>query len=602
MTPTRDTYLLLRALADELARCGIAGACTSPGSRSAPLVLSLVRDGRFPCFSHVDERSAGFFALGLAKATGRPAVLACTSGTAAANYLPAVVEAREARVPLIVLTADRPPELRDTGAGQAIDQVKLYGDAVKWFAEVGVHEATPQRLRWMRALACRAVWTALESRPGVVHLNLPLREPLILDAPLEPDDRGPAEGGGRPDGRAWVASVPAAGDAEAAAETLARIVGHARRGIVVAGREERGRRSRAHPPAPSPLGRAAASFAQAAGWPLLADPLSGARTGAAAIAHYDALLRVEAFATAARPEVVVRVGDLPTSKPLRTWLAGLDAVQVLLDPDRAWQDPSQVVDLVMSDEPAPTLAALARRAAPGDSAWANGWTQADRRAGAAIDATLGDELSEPRLAAELGALLPPEATLVVASSMPVRDVETFFGVRDAPPRVLSNRGANGIDGTLATAYGVAAGSEDPVVALLGDVAFAHDLSSLLIARRLAVPLTIVLVDNGGGGIFDFLPVSTQADAYEHHVATPTGLDAGHAAELFGCHHLAVEDLAGLRAAVDHGLGSAGTTLVHVRTDRAQNVALHRRVWEAVARELGRAGDGVNAGGGSNGGK
>ena len=297
MTPTRDTYLLLRALADELARCGIAGACTSPGSRSAPLVLSLVRDGRFPCFSHVDERSAGFFALGLAKATGRPAVLACTSGTAAANYLPAVVEAREARVPLIVLTADRPPELRDTGAGQAIDQVKLYGDAVKWFAEVGVHEATPQRLRWMRALACRAVWTALESRPGVVHLNLPLREPLILDAPLEPDDRGPAEGGGRPDGRAWVASVPAAGDAEAAAETLARIVGHARRGIVVAGREERGRRSRAHPPAPSPLGRAAASFAQAAGWPLLADPLSGARTGAAAIAHYDALLRVEAFAT-----------------------------------------------------------------------------------------------------------------------------------------------------------------------------------------------------------------------------------------------------------------------------------------------------------------
>jgi 2-succinyl-5-enolpyruvyl-6-hydroxy-3-cyclohexene-1-carboxylate synthase len=585
MTPTRDTYLLLRALADELARCRIAGACTSPGSRSAPLVLSLVRDGRFPCFSHVDERSAGFFAVGLAKATGRPAVLACTSGTAAANYLPAVVEAHEARVPLVVLTADRPPELRDTGAGQAIDQVKLYGDAVKWFAEVGVHEATPQRLRWMRALACRAVWTALDTRPGAVHLNLPLREPLILDVPLEPDDRGPAEGGGRPDGRAWVVRAPAAGDAEAAAETLARIAGHARRGIVVAGREERGRRPRA--PAPSALGRAAAAFSEAAGWPLLADPLSGARTGAAAIAHYDALLRVEAFAEAARPEVVVRVGDLPTSKPLRTWLAGLDAVQVLLDPDRAWQDPAQVIDLVLSDEPAPALAALARRATAGDGAWARGWTDADRRAGTAIAATLDDELSEPRLAAELGALLPGEATLVVGSSMPVRDVETFFGVRDVPPRVLSNRGANGIDGTLATAYGVAAGSEDPVVALLGDVAFAHDLSSLLIARRLAVPLTIVLVDNGGGGIFDFLPVSTQGDAYEHHVATPTGLDARHAAELFGCHHLAVEDLAGLRAAVDHGLGSAGTTLVHVRTDRAQNVELHRRVWEAVARELSR---------------
>jgi 2-succinyl-5-enolpyruvyl-6-hydroxy-3-cyclohexene-1-carboxylate synthase len=588
MTPTRDTHLLLRALADELARCGIAGACTSPGSRSAPLVLSLVHDGRFPCFSHVDERSAGFFALGLAKATGRPAVLACTSGTAAANYLPAVVEAREAHVPLIVLTADRPPELRDTGAGQAIDQVKLYGDAVKWFVEVGVHDATPERLRWMRALACRAVWTALEGRPGAVHLNLPLREPLILDSPLEPDDHGPGEGGGRPNGRAWVVRAPAAVDAQAGAETLGRITGQAQRGIVVAGREERGRRKTARPPAPSPLGRAAAAFAQAAGWPLLADPLSGARTGAAAIAHYDALLRVEAFADAARPEVVVRVGDLPTSKPLRTWLAGLDAVQVLLDPEGAWQDPAQVVDLVLPHEPAAVLAALAEHAAPAaGGSWVAAWTDADRRASAAIAATLGDELSEPRLAAELGALLPSEVTLVVGSSMPVRDVETFFTVRDVPPRVLSNRGANGIDGTLATAYGVAAGSEDPVVVLLGDVAFAHDLGSLITARRLAVPLTIVLVDNGGGGIFDFLPVSTVGDPYEHHVATPTGLDARHAAELFGLHHLAVEDLAGLRAAVDHGVSSAGTTLVHVRTDRAENVALHRRVWEAVALELGR---------------
>jgi 2-succinyl-5-enolpyruvyl-6-hydroxy-3-cyclohexene-1-carboxylate synthase len=515
-------------------------------------------------------------------------VLACTSGTAAANYLPAVVEAREARVPLIVLTADRPPELRDSGAGQAIDQIKLYGDAVKWFTEVGVHEATPQRLRWIRGLACRAVWTALEGRPGAVHLNLPLREPLVLDTPLEPDDRGPAEGGGRPDGRPWVVRVPAAVDAEAQAETLVGIAGEARRGVVVAGREERGRRSLARPPAPSPLGGAAAAFAEAAGWPLLADPLSGARTGARAVAHYDALLRVEAFAQAARPEVVLRVGDLPTSKPLRAWLAGLDAVQVLFDPDGAWQDPAYVADLVLPDEPAPVLAALAGRVAAADEAWAAAWTAADGRARAAIADTLGDELSEPRLAAELGARLPAEAILVVGASMPVRDVETFFGVRDVPPRVLSNRGANGIDGTLATAYGVAAGSQDPVVALVGDVTFAHDLGSLITARRLAVPLTIVLVDNGGGGIFDFLPVSSQADAYEHHVATPTGLDAGHAAQLFGLHHLAVEDLAGLRAAVDHAISSAGTTVVHVRTDRARNVALHRRVWEAVARELGRA--------------
>ncbi|HSD82148.1 MAG TPA: 2-succinyl-5-enolpyruvyl-6-hydroxy-3-cyclohexene-1-carboxylic-acid synthase, partial [Solirubrobacteraceae bacterium] len=294
MPDTADTYLLLRAFCDELARCGIAGAVTSPGSRSTPLVLSLVRDGRFPCFSHVDERSAAFFALGLAKATGRPAVLACTSGTAAANYLPAVVEAHEARVPLVVLTADRPPELRDAGAGQAIDQVKLYGGFAKWFVEVGVHDATPGRLRWMRTLACRAVWTATARRAGPVHLNFPLREPLVLGEPLP----GEAGDGGRPDGRPWVARAggeAAVADPAAGAAVLAQVAAAGGRGVVVAGRDERPGGA-----SPSAFGRAASAFAGAAGWPLLADPLSGARHGATAIAHYDALLRVEPFAATAR--------------------------------------------------------------------------------------------------------------------------------------------------------------------------------------------------------------------------------------------------------------------------------------------------------------
>ncbi|HWH96694.1 MAG TPA: 2-succinyl-5-enolpyruvyl-6-hydroxy-3-cyclohexene-1-carboxylic-acid synthase, partial [Baekduia sp.] len=208
MSETRDTYLLLRAFIDELHRCGVAGACTSPGSRSTPLVLSLARDGRIPVTSHVDERSAAFFALGLAQATGRPAVLACTSGTAAANYTPAVIEAAEAGVPLVVLTADRPPELRDVGAGQTIDQIKLYGSFAKWFVEVGTHAATPARLRWIRQLACRAVAVALDGRPGPVHLNIPLREPLVLDEPL---DGAPGDGG-RPDGAPWTAVTPSADD------------------------------------------------------------------------------------------------------------------------------------------------------------------------------------------------------------------------------------------------------------------------------------------------------------------------------------------------------------------------------------------------------
>ncbi len=578
MTATTDMYLLLRAFCDELGRCGIAGAVTSPGSRSTPLLLSLVRDGGFPCHSQIDERSAGFFALGMAKATGRPAVLACTSGTAAANYLPAVIEAREARVPLIVLTADRPPELRDTGAGQTIDQVKLYGDAVSLFAEVGVRDATPQTLHWIRALACRAVWTALGERPGPVHLNFPLREPLTLDAPLPADEPG---GGGRPGGRPWVARAPRTSDAAAGARVLEPIVAAAGRGVVVLGRNE----PRAGGSPPAALARAAAAFSAATGWPLLADPLSGVHGAAGAVAHYDALLRVPAFAGAARPAAVLRIGDLPTSKPLRQWLAGLEAVQVLLDPERAWEDPAHVCDLVLSDEPATMLAALASTAGAPDAGWAAAWRSADLRAGAAIADVLGDELSEPRIAAEVAAALPHDATLVVASSMPVRDLETFAGPRADAPRVVSNRGANGIDGTIATAYGVAAAGDGPVVLLIGDVALAHDVGSLVTARRLGVPLTIVLVDNGGGGIFEFLPVAGERDAFETHVATPTDVDVAGLATAFGLHHLEVEDLAGLRAALGYGVSTAGTQLIHARTDRTENVALHRRVWDAVGAAL-----------------
>ncbi len=309
MTAT-DTYLLLRAFCDELARCGMEHACTSPGSRCTPIVLSLVREPRIHSWSHLDERCAGFFALGAAKSSGRPVAVTCTSGTAAANLTPAVIESRHARVPLIVLTADRPPELREVGAGQTIDQIKLYGDAVKWFFEVGVHEADPDSLRWIRTLACRAYWTAAEGPPGPVHLNFPLREPLVLDGPLPEDATG--RGGGRPyvTVDTGVESVPTGGR-----QPFGRIV-------IVAG---------AHRDAIA--GRELAGFAERAAIPLLADPLSGARHGKAAIAHYDLLLRDPDFSAAHRPEFVIRAGDLPTSKPLRAWLAGLDADQIAIDPD-----------------------------------------------------------------------------------------------------------------------------------------------------------------------------------------------------------------------------------------------------------------------------
>jgi 2-succinyl-5-enolpyruvyl-6-hydroxy-3-cyclohexene-1-carboxylate synthase len=598
MTATTDMYTLLRAFVDELVRCGMQAACTSPGSRSAPLALTLASERRLRCYSHIDERCAGFFALGLAKASGLPVAVACTSGTAAAELLPAVIEAREARVPLLVLTADRPAELRENGAGQAIDQLKLFGSAAKWFVEVDVHEAGEQQLRWMRTLACRACWTALEGRPGAVHLNFPLREPLVEESPL-PDDRS-----GRADGAPLVRRRPPVPASPADSRDLRALVTGARRGIVVAGRHERS----------TPLGASAASFAENLGWPLLADPMSGARRGEAAVAHYDALLRDPGWTAALSPDLVVRAGDLPVSKPLRGWLASLPGVrQVSLDPEFAWQDPTSVVSDSLALEPAAALSELAAAFEawePLEKDWLPTWRSADERAAEAIDGVIGGggELSEPRVAAELGVLLPADATLFVASSMPVRDIETFWPVRADPPRVLCNRGANGIDGTVSSAFGAAAHGAGPVVLLIGDVALAYDIGGLLAATRLGLKLTIVLIDNGGGGIFDFLPVASASmgrervadpdqpplrdtlgggegdeDIYTRHIATPTGLDFAKAAALYGLTHEHVRTVASFRDALERALSlRAGSTIVHAKTERANNTNLHRRIWSAVA--------------------
>ncbi len=563
-----DTHLLLRAFVDELARCGVREACTSPGSRSSPIVLALVRDGRLRCFSHVDERCSGFFAVGAAKAACRPVAIACTSGTAAANLVPAVIEAHEARVPLVVLTADRPPELRQVGAGQTIDQVKLYGSAAKWFFEVGTHDATPERMRWMRMLACRTVWTSLEGRPGPVHLNFALREPLVPPAELGLDlmSAHPPRSGGRP----WVLRSTPGEDAAAAGRALAVVARDAHRPVVVAGRAE---------PGLDPI----AAACERLGWPLLADPLSGARRGGAAVAHYDLLLRSPAFAAAQRPDLVVRCGDLPTSKPLRAWLDGLgpDVMQMAFDPQSSWHDPSGALHAALAADPATTLVATAGHAPSADPAWLQAWRAADARAAGAIDGVLGDELSEPRVARELGARLPADATLFVASSMPVRDVEGYVAVRDDAVRVLCNRGANGIDGTVSSAFGVAAVSDGPVVLLIGDVALAHDIGGLLAARRTALALTIVLLNNDGGGIFDFLPVAGERDAFEEHIATPHGLDFAHAAALYGCAYERIATVGDLRVALDRAPGERGTSILEVRTERAANLALHRALAAAA---------------------
>jgi 2-succinyl-5-enolpyruvyl-6-hydroxy-3-cyclohexene-1-carboxylate synthase len=372
--------------------------------------------------------------------------------------------------------------------------------------------------------------------------------------------------------------------------SLREVIGSCRRGLLVAGRDERAAANGARDA--RSLAHAAAEFGAAAGWPVLADPLSGARRGAAAIAHYDLLLREPGVADGLRPDLVIRVGDLPTSKPLRSWLAGLeDARQLALDPEGAWQDPASVVSDSLALDPAVALAQVGAEARSIEPEWLARWRGADAQAAAAIAAVLKDAgICEPAVAAELGASLPQSATVFVASSMPVRDIETFWPVRANPPRVLCNRGANGIDGTVSSAFGVAAHGPEPVVLLTGDVALAHDIGGLLAARRLDLSLTIVLLDNGGGAIFDFLPVSRASmalagDRYAQHIATPTGLDFARAAALYGLAHERVADVDGFRAALGRGLRGGGSSIIEVPSGRRINRELHERVWASVCRAL-----------------
>jgi 2-succinyl-5-enolpyruvyl-6-hydroxy-3-cyclohexene-1-carboxylate synthase len=402
-----------------------------------------------------------------------------------------------------------------------------------------------------------------------VHLNFALREPLLPDGEMPGEELAPGRAGGRP----WITRPrPRALLSDEAVTGLAEEL-HARvSAVIVAGRSERD----------PGLGASLAAFAERAKVPLLADPLSGARRGPAAVAHYDALLRSDDFAAAHAPELVLRVGDLPTSKPLRAWLAASDALQIAIDPEGAWQDPAGVVGTVIAADPRELVEALTKKVSRRMSTWLDDWIAADRAASAAIASVVGPSgLTEPRVAAELGSSLPASSTLVVASSMPIRDVETFFPARPDPFRVLSNRGANGIDGTVSTAFGVALASSGPVVLLTGDVALAHDIGGLLAASRTGARLVIVLIDNDGGGIFNFLPVAGSGPEFEPHVATPHGLDFAHAAALYGLAWERAQDVDSFRAALGRGLQSERSTIVCVRTDREENVSLHRRVWESV---------------------
>ncbi|MFN2607351.1 MAG: 2-succinyl-5-enolpyruvyl-6-hydroxy-3-cyclohexene-1-carboxylic-acid synthase [Acidimicrobiales bacterium] len=580
---------LARALVDEWARAGMSVAAVAPGSRSTPLALALATDPRLRVEVFLDERSAAAFALGAAKASGRPTAVLTTSGSAATLVYGAVVEARYARAPMLALTADRPPELRDTGASQAVDQLKLFGSTVRWFAEVGVPEDAPGAGRYWRSVAARAVAEALGPPAGPVHLNLAFREPLVPTG--DPVVEAPGREGGRP----WVASTSRPPPPHPAdVDRLAAAVAANPRGVVLAGWGSGAD--------PASVGR----FAAAAGWPVLADAVSGLRTGPLAVSTYDALLRHRPFAGAVRPDLVLRLGAAPTGRAAAEWLDE-SVRQVLVDPDRAWSDPRRVAADRVAADPSALLDAVAARlvddpdgSRPGDgsgaqgpgtvtpTAWVERWLTADAAARAALDGLLDswDEPFEGRVARDVVDCLPGGAVLVAGSSMPVRDLESFARARDGLT-VIGNRGASGIDGFTSTVLGVvAAARQSPVAALCGDLTFLHDLGGLVGAPARHLDATMVVVDNDGGGIFSFLPQAADPEHFERLFGTPHGLDLVAVAAAFGVPARRITAAANLVPAVHDARAAGGLQVVVVPTDRAANVARHTEAWAAVAAAVG----------------
>jgi len=586
MDPTNANTALASAFAEELTRSGLRLAVISPGSRSTPLAVALWRQPEIAVSVIVDERSAGFFALGAAQASGEPVALLCTSGTALVNYHPAVVEADESGIPLLVLSADRPPELRGIGAGQTIDQIKPFGASVRWFSEVGTHLADDTGLLHYRSVACRAMARARgETRPGPVHLNLPWREPLApvpVEGAVTATDPLALEGrGGRP--LTAVTRIEQAPSSFLLDEVAGHIRG-ARSGVIVAGRQ-------LDPSLRDPLAR----LAKTAGFPILADPTSQLRCGphdrSRVVASYDLLLRDEGLAGRVAPDLVLRFGEMPTSKPLRAWIEDSGAEQLIVDPSGGWNEPSNKAAAILRAEPVALASGWADRLGD-DRAVPTQWLEAEAAAQAVLDAafTSEAELTEPALHRALGACHRDGDLVYTSSSMPIRDQEAFLAPSTTDALFLSNRGANGIDGLISAGIGAARASGRPTTIVTGDLGLLHDLGGLAALREVSTPVRILVIDNGGGGIFHFLlqEAALPEEEFEALLGTPRGVDAAKAAALFDLPHRRLESLDELPAAL-----ATGTGMIEVKTNRKTNVETHRllagRVQEALPAAANPAG-------------
>lgn len=604
--PTNPLYAYTGAFVDEIRRAGIQHAVICPGSRSTPLALALAEHPSIRIWMHVDERSAAFFALGMAKRLRRPVALLCTSGTAAANFYPAIVEARLTQIPLLVLTADRPPELRECGAPQSIDQNRLYGQHVKWYMEISLPLATNDGLRYIRTLADRGVAMTQAVPAGPVHLNFPFREPLIPEpAELLPvEKRDFIAWNGRADGAPYthVSDAPHSAPPEEDLAEVSAVLGRTSRGLVIAGPQ-------ADPGLVEPILDLARTF----GYPVLADPLSQLRVPdgdtrqATVVSTYDTFLRPDSGVDAGGeespydPDMILRFGAMPVSKSLLLFLQRhAHCRHMVVSGDGGWDEPTQLATEMIHADPvafcagARSAAELTRREESRlDAETLSEWESLWRRTEIRTRRLLGDavsnlpELFEGRVFTELARLLPEKSTLVVGNSMPVRDFDSFFWESNDRIRVFGNRGASGIDGVISTALGVSAAreSDEQVVLVLGDLSFYHDSNGLLAALLHHLDLTIILINNDGGGIFSLLPQSAYSEHFEELFGTPTGLNFQTMVQTYGGHFAQAENWGEFGEALQNSWQAGGLRVVEVRTNRESNASTHRSLWKDVGQVL-----------------
>lgn len=549
---------------ETIKKAGVKHIVMCPGSRSTPLAYGFAKDAGFAFYRQTDERSAAYFALGIAKAAKEPVVLLCTSGTAAANFFPAIVEAFYARVPLLVVTADRPHELREVGAPQAIDQIHLFGKHVKWTVDFPLPEDRAESLKFMERHIHRAVSTSKTLPMGPVHINVPFREPLLLNMEQA-----------LPVTEVQVSEIGKLVPSIEFTEWYMDLLMGEEQGILIAGDSLHSTEG-------------FWDFARTLKWPVLVDPLSNLRTSVPVdcmdlcIDQYDAILKNDAFKQVALPNVVIRFGAQPVSKPLTLFLkACRPNVYIVADESPIFRDSIHIVTHHVQVEANSLWISLEEKQV---SSYLNKWSKANDIATKLIQTYIKNQEDEGALAGMLFEALPDGADLFASSSMPIRDVDTFFNKTTKDVQIYANRGTNGIDGVVSTALGVQAATNRPGYLLIGDLAFLHDVNGLIVSRFHETNNTIVIMNNDGGGIFSYLPQSTETNYFEHLFGTPTGLEFSHIAAMYGAQYDAVHS----KDAFEQVLKQPKTKdirIIEVFTNRQVNTETHRKLWTGISEEL-----------------